>query len=162
MWSEFRMFKARVAPTMGLPLLTSVSVAGQAGFPAHSRPKPRVLVVAVNGAERDLLRPLLIRGQMPNLRRVVEKGVYGKLRTTSAPNCPKIFTAFLTAVAPEQNGITGFVVGGQTAKAWRARLLSRSSTASMATVDEVIDLDFVFGVGQPRELGRRRRSRIFP
>ena len=111
------MFKARVAATVGLLLLTSVSVAGQAGFPtaAHCRSKPRVLVMAVNGAEWDLLRPLLIRGQMPNLKSVVEKGVYGKLRTISAPNCPKIFTAFLTGVAPEKNGITGFVVGGQTA-----------------------------------------------
>ena len=111
------MFKRRVASTIGLLLLTSLSVAVRARIPMpnHSACKPRVLVVAVNGAEWDLLRPLLIRGEMPNLRRVVEKGVYGKLRTISAPNCPKIFTTFLTGVAPEQNGITGFVVGGQTA-----------------------------------------------
>ncbi len=71
--------------------------------------------MAVNGAEWDVLRPLLIRGEMPNLKRVIEHGVYGKLGTLSAPNCPKVFTAFATSVPPEQNGITGFVVDGQTA-----------------------------------------------
>src|SRR5215471_13182309 len=99
---ERNMFKTRVRSTVGVLLFTCVSVAGRAGIPApaNSPSKPRVLVVAVNGAEWDLLRPLLIRGEMPNLKRVVEKGVYGKLRTISAPNCPKIFTAFLTGVAP--------------------------------------------------------------
>ena len=50
--------------------------------------KPRVLVLAVNGAEWDLLRPLLIRGELPNLKKVIENGSWGKLRTVSAPNCP--------------------------------------------------------------------------
>ena len=120
-----------------------MSLAGRADTPtpAHSASKPHVLVVAVNGAEWDLLRPLLVRGEMPNLRSVVEKGVYGKLRTISAPNCPKIFTTFLTGVAPEQNGITGFVVGGQTANTHMLKsepiwsILSKHSvTVGMANV----------------------------
>jgi predicted AlkP superfamily phosphohydrolase/phosphomutase len=82
---------------------------------SDSAPKPRVIVMAVNGAEWDILRPLLIRGELPNLKHVIENGVYGKLRTISAPNCPKVFTTFFTSVSPEKNGITGFVVDGQTA-----------------------------------------------
>ena len=77
--------------------------------------KPRVVVLAVNGAEWDILRPLLIQGEMPNLKRVLDNGTFGKLKTLSAPNCPKVFTTFATSVPPEENGITGFVVGGQTA-----------------------------------------------
>ncbi len=81
----------------------------------NSSPRPHVLVLAVNGAEWDLLRPLLIRGEMPNLKKVIDNGSWGKLRTVSAPTCPKVFTTFFTSVSPEQNGITGFVVDGQTA-----------------------------------------------
>src|ERR1051326_569502 len=45
----------------------------------------------------------------------MENGVYGKLKTISAPNCPKVFTAFATSTPPSVNGITDFVVAGQTA-----------------------------------------------
>lgn len=87
-----------------------------AQIPSSGTPaKPRVIIMAVNGAEWDILRPLLIRGELPNLKHVIENGVYGKLRTISAPNCPKVFTTFFTSVPPEQSGVTGFVVDGQTA-----------------------------------------------
>jgi predicted AlkP superfamily phosphohydrolase/phosphomutase len=77
--------------------------------------KPRVIVLGVNGAEWDILRPLLIRGELPNLAKVVNNGVYGKLQTVSSPNCPKVYSTINTGVPPEENGITGFVVGGITA-----------------------------------------------
>ena len=76
---------------------------------------PKVIVFAVNGAEWDILRPLLIQGQMPNLKKVLDNGTFGKLKTIAEPNCPKVFTTFATSVPPEESGITGFVVGGQTA-----------------------------------------------
>jgi predicted AlkP superfamily phosphohydrolase/phosphomutase len=82
------------------------------GQAAH---KPRVIVFGVNGMEWDIIRPLLVRGEMPNLSRVISRGVYGKLRTVPSPNCPKVYSAVATSTPPEQNGITGFVVGGQTA-----------------------------------------------
>jgi len=128
---------------VGIFFLTSVCLAKRTATPvqAASESKPRVLVIAVNGAEWDFLRPLLIRGEMPNLKRVVENGVYGKLRTISAPNCPKVFTTFFTSVAPEQSGITGFVVGGQTASTHMLRsepiwsILSKNGiTVGMANV----------------------------
>jgi predicted AlkP superfamily phosphohydrolase/phosphomutase len=96
-----------------LSLLAAIAIVGQTVAP--NAPRPRVIVMAVNGAEWDILRPLLIRGELPNLKHVIENGVYGKLRTVSAPNCPKVFTTFFTSVPPQQSGITGFVVDGQTA-----------------------------------------------
>jgi predicted AlkP superfamily phosphohydrolase/phosphomutase len=96
-------------------LLASGTKVGHAETPSSPVSRPRVLIMAINGAEWDILRPLLIRGELPNLKHVIENGVYGKLRTISAPNCPKVFTTFFTSVPPETSGITGFVVGGQTA-----------------------------------------------
>ena len=77
--------------------------------------KPRVIMLGVNGAEWDIIKPLLVRGEMPNLAWVISRGVSGKLRTISAPNCPKIYSIFETSRPPEENGITGFKVNGKTA-----------------------------------------------
>src|SRR5215471_8981551 len=80
-----------------------------------SKPKPRVIVLGVNGMELDIIRPLLLKGQMPNLSRVIENGAYGKLRTVSAPNCPRVYSTLFTSTNPEEHGVTGFIVGGITA-----------------------------------------------
>jgi predicted AlkP superfamily phosphohydrolase/phosphomutase len=77
--------------------------------------KPKIIVFGINGAELDLIRPLLVRGELPNMQRLIENGVSGKLRTVSAPNCPKAYTAIQTSTPPEANGVTGFIVGGITA-----------------------------------------------
>lgn len=69
-------------------------------------------MLGVNGAELDVLRPLLVRGEMPNLAKVIDAGVSGRLRTISAPNCPKVYSVIETSTPPEKNGVTGFLVGG--------------------------------------------------
>ena len=79
------------------------------------KPKPRVLVIGVNGMELDVIRPLLLQGKMPNLSSVIKKGAYGKLRTVSAPNCPRVYSTIFTSTKPEEHGVTGFIVGGITA-----------------------------------------------
>jgi predicted AlkP superfamily phosphohydrolase/phosphomutase len=78
-------------------------------------PRPHVVVVGVNGMELDVIRPLLLKGAMPNLERVINNGAYGKLRTVSAPNCPRVYSTIFTSTEPEQHGVTGFLVGGITA-----------------------------------------------
>jgi predicted AlkP superfamily phosphohydrolase/phosphomutase len=85
------------------------------GQQQQAKPRPRVVVIGVNGMEWDFIRPLLLKGELPNLAHVIERGTYGKLRTISAPNCPKVYTAIATSTPPEENGITGFMVGGVTA-----------------------------------------------
>lgn len=82
---------------------------------AATKPKPRVIMVGVNGMELDIIRPLLLKGEMPNLASVIKRGTYGKLRTVSAPNCPRVYTTIFTSTNPEEHGVTGFIVGGITA-----------------------------------------------
>jgi predicted AlkP superfamily phosphohydrolase/phosphomutase len=91
--------------------------------------------------EWDIIRPLLMKGQMPSLASVIQRGVYGKMRTLPAPNCPKVYTTIATSTPPEENGITGFVVGGATARTdmlkkeplWSI-LSNRGVTVGMANV----------------------------
>jgi len=91
-------------------------------------PRPHVIVVGVNGMEWDIIRPLLLRGELHNLATVIQRGVYGKMKTLSAPNCPKIYSAIATSTPPEENGITGFQVAGKTA---RTDMLKREPLWSM-------------------------------
>src|SRR2546429_5317348 len=93
--------------------LLSLPVFGQQQ--STPKQKPRVIVVGVNGMELDIIRPLLLKGQMPNLSKVIEKGAYGKLRTVSAPNCPRVYSTLFTSTDPEEHGVSGFIVGGITA-----------------------------------------------
>ena len=96
---------------LGVSLLCFLRVQLQ----ATEKPKPHVIVVGVNGMEWDFIRPLILRGEAPNLAKLIQRGVYGKLRTLSAPNCPKVYTTICTGTPPEANGITGFLVRGITA-----------------------------------------------
>src|ERR1051326_8805514 len=105
-------------------LLLSVFLLAVPGFAQQqngAKPKPRVIVLGVNGMELDIIRPLLLKGQMPNLSKVIEKGAYGKLRTVSAPNCPRVYTALFASSNREEHRVTGFVVGGSTANAMRLK-----------------------------------------
>jgi predicted AlkP superfamily phosphohydrolase/phosphomutase len=77
--------------------------------------RPHVVVIGVNGMELDVIRPLLLKGAMPNLEHVINNGAYGKLRTVSAPNCPRVYSTIFTSTDPDEHGVTGFLVGGITA-----------------------------------------------
>lgn len=89
---------------------------GSAAAIADTDQRPHVIVIGVNGMEWDIIRPLLLRGELHNLATVIERGTYGKMKTLTAPNCPKIYSAIATSTPPEENGITGFKVGGETAR----------------------------------------------
>jgi predicted AlkP superfamily phosphohydrolase/phosphomutase len=93
--------------------LFSLSLLSQTQNAANQ--KPRVVVVGVNGMELDVIRPLILQGKMPNLAAIIKKGAYGKLRTVSAPNCPRVYSTLFTSTKPEEHGVSGFVVGGITA-----------------------------------------------
>src|ERR1700730_11301477 len=82
---------------------------------SQTESRPHGSVVGVNGVEWDIIRPLLLKGELTNLAEVIQRGVYAKMMTLSAPNCPKVYSSIATSPRPEENGITGFVVAGKTA-----------------------------------------------
>ncbi len=102
-----------VVAALALSSLSCLPLLGQGQ--SSVKPKPKVVVVGVNGMELDVIRPLLLQGKMPNLSSVIKKGAYGKLRTVSAPNCPRVYSTLFTSTKPEEHGVTGFIVGGITA-----------------------------------------------
>jgi predicted AlkP superfamily phosphohydrolase/phosphomutase len=96
-------------------ILTACILAPLLVFSQSQAARPRVLLIGVNGMEWDILRPLMLQGKLPNLASIIQSGTYGKLRTVSAPNCPRVYTTMFTSTRPEEHGVTGFLVGGITA-----------------------------------------------
>ena len=69
---------------------------------------PRILVVGLDGATFDIIRPLIARGRLPNLARMVREGATGVLASTVPPVTPAAWTSFFTGKNPGRHGIFDF------------------------------------------------------
>lgn len=68
----------------------------------------RVLVVGLDGATFDVLRPLCDAGCMPHFSSLVRGGAAGVLRSTLPSVTPVAWTSFLTGCGPQCHGIWDF------------------------------------------------------
>ncbi len=72
----------------------------------------RVLLVGLDGADWEIIDPLLEQGRMPNLQRLIETGVRADLLTISPMISPVVWTSIATGVEPTRHGILDFLVEG--------------------------------------------------
>lgn len=66
---------------------------------------PRTIVVGWDGATFDIIKPLVDRGLMPNVARLMREGVWGRLESTIPPLTPVAWTSISTGVNPGKHGI---------------------------------------------------------
>jgi predicted AlkP superfamily phosphohydrolase/phosphomutase len=71
---------------------------------------PKVIVIGIDGASWDYLDPLLEKGQLPNLRRLIDNGLRGVLKSTLPPITPAAWSSFITGKNPGKHGLFDFVV----------------------------------------------------
>src|SRR6187549_1897367 len=69
----------------------------------------RVVVVGLDGASFELLDPWIRAGEMPNLERLVGRGVSGGLESVLPPMTPPAWTSAVTGVYPGKHGIYNFI-----------------------------------------------------
>lgn len=67
----------------------------------------KLLLVGWDGAEWNLIAPLLDAGKLPHLAKLVEGGVLAKLGSLSPPLSAPLWTTVATGRRPEQHGICG-------------------------------------------------------
>jgi len=70
--------------------------------------KRKVVVIGLDGATLDVIEPLVKRGKLPNLKRIMESGVSGKLQSTIHPITPQAWSSFLTGKNAGKHGIFDF------------------------------------------------------
>jgi len=72
----------------------------------HSR---KVILIGIDSATWHVLLPLVRDGRMPNVGRLMEKGVAGPLRTFKPTLSPLIWATIVTGKSPRKHGIRSFV-----------------------------------------------------
>ena len=70
--------------------------------------KSKVFVIGIDSATFDVINPLINRGYLPNLERLISNGVSGKLRSTMPPVTPPAWTSFMTGKNPGKHGVFDF------------------------------------------------------
>ena len=68
----------------------------------------RFVVIGLDGATFDLIKPWVKRGEMPNFSRLMEEGVHGELRSTQPPISPQAWSSFMTGKNAGKHGIYNF------------------------------------------------------
>jgi hypothetical protein len=76
----------------------------------------RIMLIGLDGAEWDLIHPMVAAGELPNLGRMIDGGAYGNLRSLEPlAKSPAIWTTIATGKSPQEHGILSFIdqVNGQ-------------------------------------------------
>lgn len=70
--------------------------------------KRKVLLIGWDAADWKIISPLIDRGEMPALKRLIERGVMGNIATLDPPLSPMLWTSISTGKTADKHGILGF------------------------------------------------------
>jgi len=70
----------------------------------------RVALIGLDGADWEIIDPLLARGLLPNLARLKARGAWGNMKSMNPMLSPLLWTTVATGRPPEQHGIIDFLV----------------------------------------------------
>ncbi len=69
----------------------------------------KLLVIGLDGATLDLIEPWAKQGLLPNLARLMQAGVYGRLQSVLPVLSSAAWSSFMTGVNPGKHGLYDFV-----------------------------------------------------
>jgi predicted AlkP superfamily phosphohydrolase/phosphomutase/tetratricopeptide (TPR) repeat protein len=100
-----------------------VSLAGAAGSPEiaatlaakalRDRAQPtgaRVAILGLDGADWEILDPLITQGKMPNLARLKARGAWGQMKSMDPMLSPLLWTSVATGKTADVHGVIDFLV----------------------------------------------------
>ncbi len=71
-------------------------------------PNHKVIVAGFDGADFRIIMPLVAMGKLPGFEILLEKGAYGRLKSTTPPLSPAAWTSAITGVNPGKHNIYRF------------------------------------------------------
>ena len=71
--------------------------------------KNKVLLIGWDAADWKIIGPLLAKGQMPALKKMIDNGVYGNMSTMNPPYSPMLWSSVATGKTPDKHGVLGFI-----------------------------------------------------
>lgn len=69
----------------------------------------KVIIIGLDGATWKVIKPLMDKGLLPNIKRLVDSGASGVLRSTIPPVTASAWASFCTGVNPGKHGCYNFV-----------------------------------------------------
>ena len=75
--------------------------------------RKRVAIIGLDGASLELIQGWVKDGHLPNLKRLMDEGACGHLRSTIPPFTPTAWTSAVTGKNPGKHGIFGFTSKGE-------------------------------------------------
>ncbi len=70
--------------------------------------KKKVIIIGLDGGTFDLINPLIARGKLPNLEKLIKEGVSCELQSTMPPVTAPAWITFLTGKSPGNHGAYNF------------------------------------------------------
>ncbi len=70
----------------------------------------QVIVIGLDGATFDVLLPLINKGLLPNLERLMKAGTWGRLRTVIPPGTGPAWSSIVTGLDPSNHGVFDLIV----------------------------------------------------
>ncbi len=91
--------------------LAAVALAACGGnkVPAHTG-RNKVVILGFDGMDPDLVREFMAQGQLPNMKKLAERGGLYDLATTVSPESPTAWASFATGANPGKHNIYDFLV----------------------------------------------------
>lgn len=74
-----------------------------------SADKPKLIVIGLDGADWEIVHPFIERGKLPVLKKLIENGTHGTMKSTIPPVTPCAWTTAYTGVNPGKHGVYDFV-----------------------------------------------------
>lgn len=71
--------------------------------------KPKVLIIGIDGATFDLIKPWAEEGKLPTFKRLIDEGVHGELESVIPPITPPAWTSLMTGMNPGKHGLFNFI-----------------------------------------------------
>jgi predicted AlkP superfamily phosphohydrolase/phosphomutase len=71
--------------------------------------QPKVLIIGLDGATFDLIKPWVAAGKLPTFKRLLHEGVHGELTSTIPPVTAPAWTSFMTGKNPGKHGLYHFI-----------------------------------------------------
>jgi len=75
-----------------------------------NKEKPKVLIIGLDGASWKIITPMMDEGKLPNMKHLLEEGVWGKLSTFEPAWSDIIWTTVATGKPPELHGIVSYLI----------------------------------------------------
>lgn len=69
----------------------------------------KVLLIGWDAADWKIIGPLIAKGQMPALKKLIDRGVYGNMSTMNPPYSPMLWSTVATGKTPDKHGVLGFI-----------------------------------------------------